>query len=65
MATTNPLQFAQQVRAEISKVVWPTRREVMLTTLMVFLMATLAAIFFFIVDFVIRQGLQLLLGAVG
>ena len=65
MAMTNPLQFAQQVRAEISKVVWPTRREVMLTTLMVFLMATLAAIFFFIVDFIIRQGLQLLLGAVG
>ncbi len=65
MATINPLQFVQQVRAEISKVVWPTRREVLLTTAMVFLMATLAAIFFFIVDFIIRQGLQLLLGAVG
>ena len=34
MATTNPLQFIQQVRAEVSKVVWPTRREVMLTTTM-------------------------------
>ena len=65
MATrTNPLQFLQQTRAEIAKVVWPTRREVLLTTVMVFVMATLTAIFFFFVDFLIRQGLQLLLGAV-
>ena len=65
MATkTNPLQFLQQTRAEIAKVVWPTRREVLLTTAMVFVMATLTAIFFFFVDFLIRQGLQLLLGAV-
>jgi len=39
MAMTNPLQFIQQVRAEVSKVVWPTRREVMLTTVMVFILA--------------------------
>ena len=66
MATTkNPLQFAQQVRAEIAKVAWPTRREVVLTTIMVLLMATLAAIFFFVVDLVIRQGLELLLTMVG
>lgn len=65
MATrTNPLQFLQQTRAEIAKVIWPTRREVLLTTVMVFVMATLTAIFFFFVDFLIRQGLQLLLGAV-
>lgn len=65
MATrTNPLQFLQQTRAEIAKVVWPTRREVLLTTAMVFVMATLTAIFFFIVDFIIRQGLQLLLSSV-
>ena len=37
MATTNPLQFIQQVRAEVAKVVWPTRRETMLTTVMVFI----------------------------
>lgn len=61
MATTNPIQFIQQVRAEISKVVWPTRREVLLTTVMVFIMATLTAIFFAIVDLLIRGGLQAVL----
>ncbi|MBK5934859.1 protein translocase subunit secE/sec61 gamma [Rhodovulum imhoffii] len=58
----NPLQFIQQVRSEVSKVVWPTRREVALTTVMVFVMATLTAIFFFLVDFLIRTGLKGLLG---
>ena len=58
MALTNPLQFIQQVRAEIAKVVWPTRREVMLTSVMVFLLAMFTAAFFFLVDFLIRQGLQ-------
>ncbi len=57
MARTSPVQFISQVRAEVGKVVWPTRREVMLTTLMVFLLATLAAIFFSLVDLVIRFGL--------
>ncbi len=65
MATTNPLQFLQQVRAEVSKVVWPTRRELVTTTLMVFAMAVLAALFFFFVDWMIRQGLQLVLGYFG
>lgn len=64
-AKTNPFQFIQQTRAEISKVVWPTRREVLLTTVMVFIMASLTAVFFFFVDFVIRQGLELLLTFVG
>ena len=58
MAMTNPLQFIQQVRAEVAKVVWPTRREVFLTTVMVFIMATLTAIFFAIVDLIIRSGLE-------
>ncbi|MDK3018648.1 preprotein translocase subunit SecE [Pseudodonghicola flavimaris] len=58
MATTNPVQFIQQVRAEIAKVVWPTRREVFLTTVMVFIMAALAAIFFALVDLGIRSGLH-------
>ncbi len=65
MATTNPIQFIQQVRAEISKIVWPTRREVLLTTAMVFLMAALTAIFFALVDLLIRSGLQGLLGLFG
>jgi preprotein translocase subunit SecE len=61
----NPLQFVQQVRAEVSKVVWPTRREVALTTLMVFLLASLAAIFFFFVDWLIRTGLTQILSVFG
>ncbi|MEC9198651.1 preprotein translocase subunit SecE [Donghicola tyrosinivorans] len=64
MAKTNPLQFVQQTRAEIGKVVWPTRKEVMLTTVMVFVMASLFATFFFLVDMIIRFGLQGLLSAV-
>lgn len=65
MATTNPLQFIQQVRAEVSKVVWPTRREVMLTTVMVFIMAALTALFFALVDIIIRSGLQTILNFFG
>ena len=62
MATTNPLQFIQQVRAEVSKVVWPSRREVLVTSAMVFTMAIITAIFFFFVDWLIRLGLQGILG---
>lgn len=54
----NPIQFIQETRAEIAKVVWPTRREVVMTTIMVFIMATLTAIFFFLVDLLIRSGLN-------
>lgn len=65
MATTNPLQFIQQVRSEVSKVIWPTRREVVLTTVMVFIFAALAAVIFALVDLAIRSGLQALLAAIG
>ncbi|MBC7163701.1 MAG: preprotein translocase subunit SecE [Roseovarius sp.] len=65
MAGTNPLQFIQQVRSEVAKVVWPTRREVLLTTVMVFILATLTAIFFALVDLAIRSGLQAVLGIFG
>ncbi|MCA0270458.1 MAG: preprotein translocase subunit SecE [Proteobacteria bacterium] len=58
----NPLQFLQQVRSETAKVVWPNRREVMLTTVMVFIMAALTSVFFFLVDFVIQQGLTAIIG---
>jgi len=61
MARTNPLQFLQQARAEVGKVVWPSRREVGLTTVMVFIMATITAIFFFLVDLSIRTGLGVIL----
>lgn len=65
MATTNPLQFIQQVRAEVAKVVWPTRREVLLTTVMVFIMAALTAVFFALVDILIRWGLEGILTTFG
>ena len=65
MAMTNPLQFIQQVRGEVSKVVWPTRRETTVTTIMVFVMATIAATFFFMVDQIIQLGLRGVLGMFG
>ena len=65
MATTNPLEFLQQARSEIGKVVWPTRREVTLTTIMVLILAALAAVFFSVVDLGIRSGLQGILSLVG
>lgn len=65
MATINPIQFIQEVRSQVAKVVWPTRREVFLTTVMVFVMATLTAIFFALVDLGIRGLLQLILSYFG
>ncbi len=61
MAGTNPIQFIQQTRAEVAKITWPGRREVLLTTVMVFLLAMLVAAFFSLVDLVIRTGLTELL----
>ena len=65
MAKTNPVQFIQQVRAEVSKIVWPTRREVFLTTVMVFIMAAITAVFFALVDLLIRGGIQGILNLFG
>jgi preprotein translocase subunit SecE len=61
MARTNPLQFIQQVRAETAKVVWPTRRETVLTTVMVMIMATVFAAFFFMIDLLVRFALEMIL----
>ena len=63
MALTNPLQFLQQTRNEVAKVVWPTRREVVLTTVMVFILSALAATYFSLVDVLIRWGLSVIIGA--
>jgi len=62
MAMTNPFQFLQQARAEAFKIVWPTRREVLLTTLMVFVLSALAAAFFSLVDLGIRSALLAIVG---
>ncbi len=58
----NPAQFIAQVRAEGAKVVWPTRREAGITTMMVFILSLLAAIFFFFVDLILRTGVSAILG---
>jgi preprotein translocase subunit SecE len=63
MARVNPAQFVQQVRAEASKVVWPTRRETSLTTVMVFVMAAIAATFFFLVDMLLGWGVEAVLSS--
>ena len=65
MANINPFQFIQQVRSEAAKVTWPTRRETAITTLMVFVMVTLATIFFFVADQIMGWGVGLLLGTSG
>ena len=62
MAKVNPFQFLQQVRQETSKVVWPTRRETLVSTGMVFVMVILAALFFFLVDQVLSSGVKLIFG---
>ena len=50
----NPFKFLQEVRAEASKVTWPTRRETMITTVMVFIMVAVSSVFFLAADQIIR-----------
>ncbi|TMJ37036.1 MAG: preprotein translocase subunit SecE [Alphaproteobacteria bacterium] len=61
MAKTNPLEFLQEVRQETRKVTWPSRRETMITTVMVMIMVVLAAGFFLVVDAVLKWGVEKLL----
>jgi preprotein translocase subunit SecE len=58
----NPFKFLQEVRAEASKVTWPTRRETMITTVMVFIMVAVSSIFFLAADQVIRVLVTFILG---
>jgi preprotein translocase subunit SecE len=58
----SPFKFLQEVRSETAKVSWPTRRETMITTIMVFVMVALASIFFFAADQLIRFFITLVLG---
>ena len=61
----NPAKFISQVRAEVGRITWPTRREVITTTITVLIMASLASLVFFLVDLGIKSGLAALLGFVG
>ncbi len=62
MAKTSPGEFIQQVRQEVAKVTWPSRKETMITTGMVFLMVVLIALFFFFVDQILSFGVRVILG---
>lgn len=62
MAKSNPFQFLQEVREETAKVSWPSRRETMITTAMVFAMAFVAAIFFLLADQILGWVVSLVLG---
>ncbi len=62
MAKTSTIQFVQQVRQEVAKVTWPTRKETMITTAMVLLMSVMAAIFFLLVDQILSVGVKYILG---
>ncbi|MCL6609540.1 MAG: preprotein translocase subunit SecE [Geminicoccaceae bacterium] len=62
MAKTSPAQFVREVRQELQKVTWPTRKELVATTLSVVAMSALAALFFFLVDQVLAWIVQLVLG---
>ena len=65
MAKTNPAQFMREVRQEVSKVTWPSRKETGITTAMVFIMSVCAALFFFLTDTIISELVQLVLGMGG
>ena len=65
MAKTSPGEFIRQVRAEAAKVVWPTRKETVTTAIMVLIMTTVLALFFFGVDSFFSAIVKFLLGLLG
>ena len=62
MAKVSPFKFLQEVRSETQKVTWPTRRETMITTSMVFIFVVIAAVFFLVADKIIGFVVRTLLG---
>lgn len=62
MARTNPFEFLQQVRQETNKVTWPSRKETLITTAMVFVFVFITALFFLAADQLMAWGVSLLLG---
>lgn len=65
MAKTTPALFVRQVRQEVAKVAWPSRKETTVSTLMVFGMVIVAAIFFLVVDEVLALGVKTIFGLGG
>jgi preprotein translocase subunit SecE len=62
MAKTSPIEFAQQVRQEVAKVTWPSRKETIVSTGMVFVMVIFAAVFFFVLDQMLHHIVRLIMG---
>lgn len=62
MAKISPFKFLQEVRAETEKVTWPTRRETVITTVMVFVMVALSSILFLVADQIIRIVITFVIG---
>ncbi len=65
MAKTNPLEFYRQVRQEVAKVTWPSRKETGVTTAMVIVFVIIMALFFLLVDQIASWLVQLVLGLGG
>jgi preprotein translocase subunit SecE len=63
VVATGPAKFVREVRSEVAKVTWPTRRETMVTTGLVLAMAALCALFFFVIDQIAGVGVRALFGA--
>jgi len=62
MAKSSPVEFLRQVRQEVGRVTWPSRRETTITTAMVFAMVIAASVFFFLVDLGLGHLVRLVLG---
>ena len=62
MAKTNPFEFIQQVRDESGKITWPSRKETMVSTVMVMIMVAIASVFFLVADQIIRIVVTFVLG---
>jgi preprotein translocase subunit SecE len=58
----NPVKFAREVRAEVTKVTWPSRKETVVTTGLVFALSALSALFFFVADQLIGVGVRAMFG---
>ena len=62
LVALNPAKFVREVRTEMNRVTWPSRKETLVTTGLVFALSTLAAIFFFVSDQIIGIGVRALFG---
>jgi preprotein translocase subunit SecE len=58
----DPAKFVREVRAEVARVTWPSRKETLVTTGLVFAMVALVGMFFFLVDQFISMGVRALFG---